>query len=197
MDRFIFFLAFIFGLTISVQGQESELRSLESFTKIKVATGIDATIVEGLINQIEITGDGIELDEIISSVNGDQLVVRLKTNNTVSSENMELNASSGANLDIEILCGDIEAIVSTGAEMKLKGEARRLDLRFNTGASFSGFNLLTQKVKVKGGTGANAEINVAEYLKTNINTGATLDYKGNPAKKDINKGTGGEVKHRE
>lgn len=232
MNRLIIILAFISGLAYSVVAQDSELRSLETFNEIKVATGIEATIVAGSINQIEITSNGIELEEVISSVKSGQLVVKLKTNlslwkekkvdvqavityhqelsgiyvnsgasiysdNTVVSETIELSSASGAHMDIEIMCGDVDAAVSTGAEMKIKGEAKRLDLKFNTGASFNGFKLVTQKAKVKGGTGANAEINVVEYIKTNINTGATLDYKGNPSNKNINKGTGGEVRHRE
>ena len=229
MNRFIVYIALIFGLASSVDAQETELRSLTAFNEIKVATGIEATIIEGVTNQIEITTDGFEMEEIISSVKDGQLVVKLKTNinlwrernidvqafitynqelseinvnsgasiysdDTVSSENLELNASSGANLEIEVSCGDIGAVVSTGAEMTVKGEARRLDLRFNTGASFNGFNLVTKKAKIRGGTGANAEINVSEYIKTNVNTGASLKYKGNPSKKDINKGTGGDVR---
>lgn len=231
MIRHTVLLILLFGISSTITAQETELRTLDPFTDIKVATGIEATLVEGTTNEIELTVNGIELDEIMTSVKGGQLVVRLKTNlklweegrldaqviitynqelsgiiansgasiysdNIVSSDDIEIKASSGATLDLEAKCGDIKAMVSTGAEMRLHGEARRLDLRFNTGASFDGAELLTQKAKVRGGTGANAEINVSDYIKTNVNTGATLDYKGNPSKRDINKGTGGEVRQR-
>jgi len=231
MIRYLVFLAFTFGLAISATAQDTELRSLDAFNEIKVATGIEATIVEGTTNQIEITANGIELDEILSSVKGGHLVVRLKTSlnlweegrldvqaiitynqelagiiansgasidsdNKVTSENIEIKASSGATLDLDIMCGDVKATVSTGAEMDLKGEARRLDLKFNTGSTFRGFDLQTQKARVKGGTGAEAQITVHEYIQTKVNTGATIEYKGNPSKQDINKGTGGEVRQR-
>ncbi len=232
MSRYTILLVLIHGLLLPLTGQDTETRSLESFNKIKVATGIEATIIEGSSNEIKISAEGVELDDIKSSINGGELVVKLKTNfnlwkegkmdveviisytqelegiyvnsgasiysdGPVSSENLEISSSSGASLDLDVRCGDIEASVSSGAEIDIKGEASRLDLRFNTGASFRGFDLETQKARVKGGTGGDAKINVTEYIKTNVNTGASLDYKGNPSKKDINKGTGGEVRHRD
>jgi NAD-dependent DNA ligase len=222
----------IYGLSIPLIGQETETRHLESFNKIKVATGIEVTIVEGTENEIVIFSDGIELEEIKSEIKGGELLVKIKTKlsllqtnnidvqarityveelesiiansgasieseNNVSSSILELRATSGASLDLSVICDDIEAGLSSGAEMDIEGESGRLDLRFNTGSSFRGFDLHTQKARVKGGTGGSAEISVSEYIKTNVNTGASIEYKGNPSKKDINKGTGGEVRHRE
>ena len=232
MSRYTILLVLIHGLLLPLTGQDTETRSLESFNRIKVATGIEATIIEGSSNEIKISAKGVELEEIKSSVSGGELVVKLKTNfnlwkegkmdvkviisytqelegiyvnsggsiysdGPVSSEKLEMNASSGASLDLDVKCGDIVASATSGAEIDIKGEASRLELRFNTGASFRGYDLKTQKARVKGGTGADAQINVNEYIKTNVNTGASLYYKGNPSKTDIKKGTGGEVNHRD
>lgn len=219
------------SISSSVLSQGSQTRSLNSFDKIKIANGIEATLIKGDKNEITLTSEDIPLEDIISKVRGGELTVKLKVklnlwkekridvlavitytddligiyansggyieaDHSVTTATLDINASSGAHIDIDIVCDDVIVNTNTGAEIELQGVVGRLDLRFNTGATFEGSQLEAGKAKVKGGTGGDASIKVSHYLKTNVNTGASLTYYGSPPKTDINKGTGGEVRQR-
>lgn len=221
---------FLISVT-TINAQETETRNLESFTGIHVSSGIDATLVAGNSNKVEITASGIELDKVVTKVSGDRLKVgfdqknnwkfwnnkkrkvevtitynstldfvsstsgaSVHANNTISSKNLKLNTSSGANMDISIEANKVNIDVSSGSRMDVSGNAKYVGIDISSGASLDASGLESAEVNVDGNSGSSAKVFATNKLTVDVNSGASVRYKGNPGNTDFDKNSGGSVK---
>ena len=58
--------------------RDTEVRKLDDFSKVTVATGINLVLVAGSKNEAEIEVDNIDLDDIITRVSGDKLTIKIQ-----------------------------------------------------------------------------------------------------------------------
>lgn len=195
-------LLFTFLLTgfFSLSAQETETRDLSSFERISVATGIDATIVAGNENSIDISAKGIDLDRISTEIKNGKLVVKItkKWNNwsmrknnvkatiTYTEELKGVSASSGASVvsNRTIESRDIDLSASSGASLDVAVNSDNVDVNVSSGAEVSASGR-TQDLQVDASSGAefkgyelsaeNADINGSSGASTKISVSNMLD----------------------
>ena len=137
---------------VLLQAQDTETRNLGSFDGISVSAGVQADLVKGSSNKIEITATGIDLDKVKSEIKGDVLKVGIdeswwkmlgkKSKRTVevvityTSALETLAASSGSSLEADhsIASKNLEMDVSSGAHINLQLDVDDATLDLSSGS---------------------------------------------------------------
>lgn len=158
----------------SLEASDSEIRDLKSFSGISVAAGVDATLIKGNENSIEITVSGIELDKISSKVSGGVLKVSVENGSwwqrftklgkrnvdvtiTYNGDLDYISSSSGSRVhaDYTIVANDLEIKSSSGSNIDLDINAKDLEIDLSSGSTI---NLSGE----------------AEYTEIDLSSGSTL-----------------------
>jgi len=153
LTRILSTAAFMLTFSAFVIGQESETRNLEGFEGISVSAGIQAELVKGNTNKIEISAKGIELEKVTTEIKRDVLKIGIdekwwkniggKKNKrdvevviTYSSTLSSISSSSGSSTtaDHTILSKYLELDVSSGAYMDLEIDVDETDIDLSSGS---------------------------------------------------------------
>lgn len=109
----------------------------------------------------------------------------------------ELEVSSGASLHADSLKLDaVEVDASSGASVEIAGTCTALELDMSSGASFSGGDLRCETADVDASSGASAHAFAARSARGNASSGASVSFSGNPAQLDRDTSSGGSVSAR-
>jgi hypothetical protein len=108
-------------------------------------------------------------------------------------DKLSLEASSGSDVKLELEANDLNVESSSGSDIKLKGKASFMQVSASSGSDIDAGNLETKKCHASTSSGSDIRINVTEELEANASSGGDISYSGNPAQKDINESSGGDV----
>ncbi len=202
----------------------TEERHVRDFSKVKGSAGLDVYLTKGSENKVVVEADEnlmefietevhngrltigtkrsigrskakkvhvtyIELSEIAASSGSDVIV-----NSVVKNENISLDASSGADIEVEVLAKDLYVETSSGAEIKVRGKATRLKAKSSSGSEIDAEELLVINCDADASSGGDITVNVKENLETEATSGGTIRYYGNPSAVSKNGGRSGSVR---
>jgi len=111
-------------------------------------------------------------------------------------DKLNLDASSGSDVKLELEANDLSVDSSSGSDIKLKGKSSFMQVSASTGSDIDASGLETKKCNASTSSGSDIRINVTEELDANASTGGDISYSGNPAQKNINESSGGDVHKR-
>lgn len=230
MKKTILSVAIICCSIIAYAFGDQETRSLKSFDGVKISSGIEATLIQGSENKINIEVEGIELDKIETSVENGTLKVKIDekwwkmgwnkkrkvivevyfseeleeitatsgasiyAKETIESEELSLDASSGSKIDISIDNHSVDCDVSSGASIMLDGNTDHAKIDVSSGSTMKGLDLEVNEAILSASSGASIKINVNDKIKANASSGGSIKYDGNPSNTNINKSSGGSVR---
>lgn len=171
----------------------TETRDVGHFSELRI-TGSRSTIVYGDEDgPIRITGDSNILDNIVSYVDGDHLVI-------TSEENTSLNPTR--RVEIEIPSTSLNAVRVTGSNrielrnidresfsirgsgstaIKANGYADQLDIRMSGSSRISAPNLVSESAAIRTSGSSKAEVNVSGKLESRSSGSSEIIVHGNPA----------------
>lgn len=136
----------------------------------------------------------VSLPEItaLNSSSGSDLIAQ----NLITGDKIELNASSGSDLNVKIKAYEIDADASSGADIKVSGETNILHTNASSGADIKAKNLLAKICYADASSGSDITVNVSESLTADASSGADISYSGN-ASVESRKRVSGSIHHRE
>jgi hypothetical protein len=201
-----------------------ETRQMGTFNQIDVSRGINVYITQGTPAKVVVIADSnlheviktkvegntlkVYADEIIRWAKEKKVMITVETlsgiecssgsniwsQNRITSENMELKASSGANLTFETNAKDLRATCSSGANVKLSGIAKEADLEVSSGANLKGEDLHIDNCKMKASSGGNVSANVNVTIEAHASSGGNVIYYGQPTETNVNTSSGGNIR---
>jgi hypothetical protein len=202
----------------------SDTRNLDNFSIVSVSAGIQVTLVNSTSTKVELETRNCEPEDVITKVEGDRLTIKfkknkggkrkvyatvyykelegldassgssIKTDNEIKSDEMDINASSGASINLVIDCTELEVDLSSGSSVKIKGECGVQDVDISSGASYQAIDLVSETADISASSGGSAKIHVTKELKAEASSGGNITYKGDPQETDIEKSISGSVK---
>jgi len=125
----------------------------------------------------------------LKSSSGADLIVQ----NIIESESIELDASSGADLRVELSANQVSADASSGADIKVSGRADMLYADASSGSDIKARDLQVKRCNADASSGADISVNVSESLVADANSGADIRYTGE-ASVQTNKSVSGSVR---
>jgi hypothetical protein len=112
---------------------------------------------------------------------------------TLNGDKLDLDASSGAKISIDLNVKSLKAFTSSGASLLLSGKVESGQLTATTGGMIDGKKLEVERAYVVSSTGASISVKAISELDIRSNTGGNVTYYGTPVKKTIKKVMAGEV----
>jgi hypothetical protein len=202
---------------------ERESREIGTFHEIEVSHGINLYLTTGKSNHLEVeTGKNI-LDRLITEVKDGRLKIyfrgsfissttanvfletsnvdRIKTSggsdvigeNILRTEKLELAASGGSDIRLEVEVDYLEVSVSGGADVMLSGTTNNLEAETSGGSDLKAFGLIVKRAKLYASGGSDMSVFVEDDLEARASGGADIRYKGNPRTIDSRNSAGGDI----
>ncbi|MEM1338219.1 MAG: head GIN domain-containing protein [Bacteroidota bacterium] len=193
----------------------------EEFTAVYASEGLDVFVTQGNNFEINIEADENIIDLIGTDIRNGSLRVHaienigratkniyvtlpvvdaletssgadLVAQNTISSEKIELEASSGSDLEVEVDAREVVAETSSGADIRVSGRTDMLYADASSGSDIKARGLLAKRCNADASSGADISVNVSESLVADASSGADISYAGE-AKVQKKKSVSGSV----
>ncbi|MEM7486848.1 MAG: head GIN domain-containing protein [Bacteroidota bacterium] len=118
----------------------------------------------------------VSLPEItaLKSSSGSDLIVQ----NVIKSEKIELDASSGSDLHVELIASEVSADASSGADIKVAGKTDSFYADASSGADIRARELMAKTCNADASSGSDISVNVSESLVADASSGADISYTG-------------------
>lgn len=191
-----------------------EQRELPSFTGIEVGGAFDVYLSQGdkqevivetntnLLskvktkvsdNTLHLTSDRLRkittLKVYITAQNISNISVSgaatVKSKTSLSNENMFIEASGAADIDLEIATSNLSSEISGAADMKLTGTADNHESTVSGAATLKAINLATTNTTIEVSGAADATVSATNEIQSNVSGAATLNYFDKPGIKRI------------
>lgn len=114
--------------------------------------------------------------------------------NTFTSEKLAVNASSGAQANLDLKVNDLRCESSSGAEIKLSGEANNFDASSSSGSEIEAYGLKARNCNAEATSGSDMELMVTEVFVGKATSGGDIKFKGRPKKAQQDNTSGGSVR---
>ncbi|MGK0413643.1 MAG: hypothetical protein ACJA1B_001851 [Polaribacter sp.] len=228
----ILFIAALFSacngnMLNSVSGNRNvrtENRSVtESFTRVKVSTGLELYLTKGVKPKITVEADENLQDIIITEVKNGVLYIysekniwkagarkvyvtaktlegitatsgaEVYTQETITADIIDINASSGAQMEISLDANSVETNATSGAHIYVFGLTEKHTSSATSGASIEAYKLRSKQVTARVTSGADINIYASESMSATATSGGDIDFKGSPKKISKTKNSGGSI----
>jgi hypothetical protein len=113
--------------------------------------------------------------------------------NQIMSENLEMKATSGANITLDVNAKYLKAGCSSGANIRISGLAKEAELGTSSGADLKGEELKAENCKMRASSGGNVSSTVNGRLEAKASSGGNVVYYGEPTETDVNTSSGGNI----
>ncbi|KAB7531124.1 DUF2807 domain-containing protein [Flagellimonas olearia] len=179
----------------------------EDFTMISASEGLDVYVTQDRDFKISVEADENIIDLIATDVRDGRLKIHTTENigratkkiyvslpeitalesssgadlivqNVIEAQKIELDASSGSDLQVELVADEISAEASSGADIKISGKANMLYADASSGSDIKASELTTKTCNADASSGADISVNVTESLIADASSGADISYTG-------------------
>ncbi|MEO8774385.1 MAG: head GIN domain-containing protein [Gelidibacter sp.] len=195
-----------------------------TFDHIEVSRGLDVYLTQSEIISLSVQADKNLHDIIITKIEGNTLKIYADKNirysatqkvmvsfnniskisatsgsdvystGIISLENLELESTSGSDMDLEIKVTNLQCKASTGGDLKITGSANDMIANASSGSTINTRNLITLTTNATSSSGADITVNVSNELTAKAESGGDIKYLGNPQKVNKSGGVSGSIK---
>jgi len=194
----------------------------DDFTEISASEGLDVYVTQSKNFKIEVEADANVIDLIGTDIKNGKLrihaienigratkkvfvslpeVTALKSSSgahlnaeeTIKSDKLEIDSSSGSILEVKVVAGDIEIDASSGANVAVSGRANMLYVDGSSGANINAKELQSKTCDADASSGSNMSVNVSDRLTADASSGGNITYAGDPTVQK-NKSVSGSVR---
>ncbi len=200
-------------------------KNLGDFDAVKVFDKLNVKLIPSTENKIIITGNRENEVETVNKngelkirmpfpklLSGDEITIKLYFKNiesiqanegayiscdhTFKQTIIDVNASEGAeiNIDIDVDKANVRAV--TGGILELAGKATNQNITVASGAFYKGIDLITSQTTINVSAGGQAEVNATLLVDAKVTAGGSITIYGKP--KQINQKTvlGGTIREK-
>lgn len=202
---------------------KTEERSVGEFDQIEVERGINVYVTQGSPTKVVVIADSNLHEIIETRRHGKELLVSAYENikwakekkvvitveniysikcssganfyseNKFITTSLDIKASSGANIKVELETKNLKADASSGANIYLSGNSEEAEIEASSGANIKSAELMVVNCKMRASSGANVSANVRGKLEAKASSGGNVSYFGTPETTNIEKSSGGNV----
>ena len=197
------------GKTGNGQVVEDDREITEEFTEVYASEGLDVFVTQGDEFKILVEADDNVIDLIGTDIKDGRLKIHcienigratkniyvslpeitslrsssgadLEAQNVIEAEHLTLDASSGSDIDLEVVAQEINASTSSGADITITGTTDVLHADASSGSDIRASNLKAKTCNANASSGADIDVNVSESLVADASSGADISYTGHP-----------------
>ena len=117
----------------------------------------------------------------------------VQTKNVFQGENIDLESSSAATMDLNIESDNISATSSSGSSINVQGKALKVQTRASSGASIDAGKLLANEVNADVSSGGTINVHPIVSLKAEASSGGHINYDITPKSIEKKSSSGGSI----
>ncbi|KAF2514229.1 head GIN domain-containing protein [Flavobacterium foetidum] len=117
----------------------------------------------------------------------------ITTKNLITGENISLETSSAATMDVDIESDNISLESSSGSSISAEGKALRIKSSASSGANINADKLLANDVDAHASSGGSVNVHAIVSLKAEASSGGSINYSGSPKTVEKSAKSGGSV----
>ncbi len=181
----------------------------DEFTKVSASEGLQVYVTQAADFKIDVEADENIIDLIATDITNGKLRIHarenignatkkiyvslpkitalagssgshLSTKNTINTNNLRVDGSSGAILDLEITASEIDIAASSGANLNVSGTTDEAEVAVSSGGNINAKDLQTNYCNAEASSGGNVKIMVSKSLTADASSGGNISYSGNP-----------------
>jgi len=217
----VVFLAFVISLSFA---QESEVRSVGSFTGVKAAEAIDVYLKKGDKESVRVEITGARLSDVLTEVSGGYLKIHMKdgsyrnrnvkvyvtyvnlnkvsassasnvfSEGTIRSGSFDVSVSSAASVELAIEAESSMVEASSAGDVVLEGKVKKLEVEASSAGEIDAYGLESEMVSAGASSAGSIKVNVTKQLDAHASSGGSIRYRGSPARTNTDSSSGGSVK---
>ena len=194
----------------------------EDFTVISAAEGMDVFVTQGNDPEIIVEADENIQELIGTEIRDGELKIHaienigratrkiyvtvpeitglhassgadLESRGVLDVNRIRIDASSGADIHVELSADEVNASCSSGADIQLGGTTNRFNATASSGSDIKARNLKAAICEANASSGSDIEVSVSEALNADASSGADIRYDGNP-QVNLHKSSSGSVR---
>lgn len=128
--------------------------------------------------------------ETIKSTSGSDL----GANGTLIFNNVNIEATSGCDINLLVEAQNLNGLATSGANLKLEGTATKINLKATSGADINAKNLRANNAVVSVTSGADVKVHATESIQLSATSGGDIIYYGNPHNVMASEAVSGSIK---
>jgi citrate lyase gamma subunit len=201
-------------------------RKTDSFTGVKVSSGIDVYLKQGNNEEVTVEADENLHEYILTEVrNGilnvyseysirhaerKRVYVTMKEVNSVkttsagdvfgespiNSDRLELSASSAGNIKMDVNAKNIDIDISSSGDITLKGETDMLRADLSSAGDLNAYELKSREADISVSSAGDADVYVTDRITARASSAGDVNYKGDPKYVDSHSSSAGGVHKR-
>jgi alpha-L-arabinofuranosidase len=182
----------------------------ESFNSVKVSRGLDLYLTQSDTERLTVEADENLQDIITTTIENGVLIVTTSENigrstskkimlnfknletikatsgsdvyatNTIYASNLELETTSGSDMELHIQAETITCKSTSGSDMELSGKTTTFIAEATSGSSIEAEDLASINAQVKASSGAEITVNTLKKLTAKASSGGDINYVGTP-----------------
>jgi hypothetical protein len=196
----------------------------EPFTAIKATEGLDVILTQSNSDIISVEADEnlqeliitevvdnvlkIHTTENIGNCKSKKVIVSFKDissitatsgsdvkgTNTITAQNLELETTSGSDMNLDVNTSTLTCKSTSGSDLKLSGKTIKLIAEATSGSDIKAADLVAESSQVKATSGADITVNISKELTAKATSGGDIKYLGNPAIVNKSDSSAGSIK---
>ncbi|KKN14842.1 hypothetical protein LCGC14_0991990, partial [marine sediment metagenome] len=172
----------------------------EDFTEVSISEGLMVYLVQADEFKIDVEADENVIDLIATDIKNGKLRIHAKENigqatkniyvslpeievlqsssgahlevkNVINSDKLEVDGSSGAQLEIELIANTLDLDASSGANLTISGKANRAQVDVSSGGNINATKLNAKICDAEASSGGNLKIQVSDALTADASSG--------------------------
>ncbi len=201
-------------------------RKTDSFTGLKVSSGIDVYLKQGNNETVSVEADENLHEYILTEVRGGVLnvyseysireaerkrvYVTMKEVNSVkttsagdvfgetpiNSDRLELSASSAGDIKLEVHAKNTNIDISSSGDITISGETDMLRADLSSAGDLNAFDLKAREADVSASSAGDADVSVSERITARASSAGDINYKGDPKYVDAHSSSAGGIHKR-
>lgn len=202
----------------------TEERNVQDFNRVKASAGLQVFLTKGTENKVVVEADENLMEVIETYVDGDLLKIGVDGNiirssskkvyvtyttlnevrassgshvivrDELKSEDLTLDASSGAMLEASVFSKKLYLEASSGANVEVTGKTKELRSKASSSGYINAENVLSATCNARASSGGHIKVNVKDNLEAKASSGGQIDYYGNPNVKSESNNYSGDVR---
>jgi hypothetical protein len=117
----------------------------------------------------------------------------VQSKNVFQGENIELESSSAATIDVNLESDNIACTASSGSSIKVEGKALKITTKGSSGSTINAGKLLANEVQADASSGASLEVHPILSLKAGASSGGSINYNSAPKTIEKTSSSGGSI----
>lgn len=120
----------------------------------------------------------------------------VKSENTIKGGSMEVKASSGSDVELDVFYKYLSVDTSSGSDAKLSGRVKTFEAESSSGSDIKAQNLEAKIGKLKASSGSDISATITDELYARASSGADIRHYGSPQIRDTDESSGGDVRQK-